>query len=127
MLVEEKLKLLMQEVCQSRREVEEKLESSLAEVQGEVNAAQEKMSQDIARKIGSTSYQFHKKGHEHQYNFNCGVEEAISSTHTEVTKVKSSALKEREALKKELGMRRFCWQNFWKNMLVKAKSKMLEK
>ena len=71
MSVEEKLELLMQEVRQSRREVVEKLESTLAEVKREVNTAQEKMSQDVARKIGNTSYQFRKKGHEHQYKFNC--------------------------------------------------------
>ena len=40
MSVEEKLELLMQEVCQSRREVDEKLESTLAEV-SEVNASRE--------------------------------------------------------------------------------------
>ena len=61
MSVEDKLKLLMQEVRQFRQEVEEKLESSLVGVKQEVNAVQEKMSQDAARKIGNTSYQFCKK------------------------------------------------------------------
>ena len=102
----------MQEVRQSRREVDEKLESTLAEVKCEVNAAQEKMSQDVARKIGNISYQFHKKGHEHQYKFNCSVEEAISSAHTELAKVKSSVPEERESLKKvesslEEGLKQF--------------------
>ena len=44
MSVEEKLEFLMQEVCQTKQEVEEKLESLLGQ---EVNAAQEKMTQDV--------------------------------------------------------------------------------
>jgi len=54
----------------------------------------------MAKKIGNNTYQFRKKGHEHQYKFNCGVEEAISSAHTELSKVKPAVLEEREALKK---------------------------
>jgi len=45
---------------------------------------------DVARKIGNTTYQFQMKGHEHQYKLNYSVEEAISSAHTELTKVKPS-------------------------------------
>ena len=50
-------------VCQLLQEVEEKLDVFIAEVKREVNAAQEKTSEDVARKIGNTSYQFKKKGH----------------------------------------------------------------
>ena len=75
------------EVRQFRREVEEKLDASIADVKREVNEAQEKTSEDVARKIGNTSYQFKKKGHEHQYCFNCGVEEAISSAKADLLKL----------------------------------------
>ena len=93
--MEGKLNTLLAELCQSqdevrqlRREVEEKLDASIAEVKREVNEAQEKTSEDAARKIGNTSYQLKKKGHEHQYHFNCGVEEAISSAQADLSKLK---------------------------------------
>ena len=107
MSLDDKLEQLMQEVRQSREEVEQKLESVIAEVKREVNAAQEKTSQDVTRKIGNTTYQFRKKGHEHQYKFNCGVEEAISSACTELTKMKPSAPEDKEALKRE-------WRLAWR-------------
>ena len=100
MSLEEKVDLLMQEIRQSRREVEQNFAASIAEVKREVNAAQERTSQEVARKIGNTSYQFRKKRHEHQYKFNCGVEEAISCACTESAKVNSSAPEEKEALTK---------------------------
>ena len=92
--------LLVQEIHQSRCEVEQNFIVSINEVKREVNAAQEKTSQEMARKIGNTSYQFCKKGHEHQYRFNCGVEEVISCSRTELAKVKSSAPKEKKSLTK---------------------------
>ena len=96
MSLEEKVDLLMQDICQSRQEVEQKFAASIAEVKHEVNAAQEKTSQEVARKIGNTSYPFCKKGHEHQYKFNCGVEEAISCACTELAKVNLSVPEEKK-------------------------------
>ena len=101
-LLDDKLEHFMQEIhksreevrqsrekaCKSREEVEQKLEAVITEVKREVNIAQEKTSLDVARKIGNTTYQFRKKGHEHHYTFNSGVEEAISSARSELLKVK---------------------------------------
>ena len=100
--LDDKLKHFMQEIresreevrqsrekaCKSWEEVEQKLEAAIAEVKREVNIAQEKMSLDVAKKIGNTTYQFRKKGYEHQYTFNSSVEQAISSAHSELSKVK---------------------------------------
>ena len=72
--MDEKFDELMREIRQSRREVEEKLSTSIAELKSEVNSAQQKTSQDLAKKIGNSSYQFKWKGNEHQYNFNCSIE-----------------------------------------------------
>ena len=93
----EEVRQSREEARQSREEVEQKLESAIVEVKREVNVAQEKTLQDVTRKIGNTTYQ---KGHEHQYKFNCGVEEAISSTRTELMKMKPSTPEDKEALKK---------------------------
>ena len=89
-----------EEVRQSREEADQRLEAAIAEVKREVNAAQEKTSVDVAKRIGDTSYQFRKKGHAHQHKFNCGVEEAISSARTELTRLKPTVLEERETLKR---------------------------
>ena len=64
-----------------------------------MNAAQQKTTDDVARKISSTNYQVKKKGHEHQYRFNCGVEEAISSAQVDLIKIKPLDPSERTALK----------------------------
>ena len=44
-----------------------------------------------------TTYQFKKKGPEHQYHFNCGVEEAINSARAHLTTVKSLNPEEKAA------------------------------
>ena len=104
--MEEKFDQLFKEVCQAQeethqfwREVEEKFDASIAKVKREANAAQQKTTDDVARKISSTNYQFKKKGHEHQYRFNWGVEEAISSAQADLTKIKPLNPSERTALK----------------------------
>jgi len=51
----------------------------MAKIKHELTAAQEKISQEVTKKIGNTTYQFKKKGHEYQYCFNCKVEKAINS------------------------------------------------
>ena len=47
---------LMREICQFRHEVEEKLSTSIAKLKCKVNSAQQKTSQDLAKKIGNSSY-----------------------------------------------------------------------
>lgn len=77
--MDEKLDELMEEIRQSKREVEEKI----ADLKSEVNLAQQKTSQDLAKKIGNSSYQFKRKGNEHQYHFNSTIEEALCSAKDE--------------------------------------------
>ena len=45
-------------------------------------------------------YQFRRKGNEHQFNFNCGVEDAIASVKTELSKAKPTDSSTSEAVKK---------------------------
>ena len=77
--MKQKFDELLAEIRRSRWEVEDKLSSSMAKIKCELTAAQEKTSQEVTKKISNTTYQFKKKGHEHQYCFNCRVEEAINS------------------------------------------------
>jgi len=86
------------EVRQFRWEVKEKFDASVAEVKREVNQAQEKTSLEVARKIGNSMYQFKKKGHKHQYRFNCKVVEAISSAQADLSKLKPTNPTEKTAL-----------------------------
>ena len=103
--MEEKFDRLFQELRESqeetrrfRQEVEQKFEASIAEVKREVNIAQARTSEDMARKIGSTSYQFKKKGHEHQYRFNCGVEEPMSLARADLSKLNPTSAEQKAAL-----------------------------
>ena len=76
--MEAKLDALMVEVRESRKELmelEEKFSSSLSEMKREVNAAQERTAQQFSKRIGSSTYEFKKKGNEYQFNFNCGIED----------------------------------------------------
>ena len=91
-----KLDKLMIGIRQSRREVEEKI----ADLKSEVNFAQQKTSQDLAKKIGNSSYQFKRKGNEHQHHFNSTVEWAMSSAKDEHAKVKPMAPEEKATLKR---------------------------
>ena len=94
--MDEKFDELMREIRQSRREVEEKI----ADLKTEVNSAQQKTSQNLAKKIGNSSYQFRRKGNEHQYHFNSTIEEAMCSAKDELTKLKPTAPEEKAALKR---------------------------
>ena len=98
--MEEKLEQFMTEIRQSRYEVEEKFAALIAELKHEVNSVQQKTSQDLAKKIVNSNYQFKRKGNEYQYNFNCTMEEAMSSAREELAKIKPADPDERAALKK---------------------------
>ena len=94
--MDEKFYELMREIRQSRHEVEEKI----ADLKMEVNSVQQKTSQDLAKKIGNSSYQFKRKGNKHQYHFNSTIEEAMCSAKDELGKLKSTAQDEKAALKR---------------------------
>ena len=94
--MEERLDKLMREIRQSRRELDEKI----ADLKTEVNSAQQKTSQDLAKKIGNSTYQFKRKGNEHQYQFNSTVEKAMGSAKEELMKLKPTAPEEKAVLKK---------------------------
>lgn len=91
---------LMDEIKKSQREVEGKLTSSISELKQEVNSVQERTSRELAQKITKSSYQFKRKGNEIQYNFNSGIEEAISTAKEGLKKIKPSDDKEKESLQK---------------------------
>ena len=56
--MDEKFDKLMREIRQSRREVEEKI----ADLKTKVSSTQKKTTQDLAKKIGDSSYQLKRKG-----------------------------------------------------------------
>jgi len=112
--MEVKLDKLMDEVQQSREEVrqsrreaeaskkelEDKFASSISELKREVSVMQEKVSQQL-RRIGSSTYQFRRKGNEHQFNFNSRIEDAINMAKWELTKaVKISDRAAKQAIQK---------------------------
>jgi len=83
---DDKFEKLMSEIQKSQRVVEDKLAASqdklttsLAEFKQEVNSMQEKTTKELAQKISKSSYTFQKKGHEHPFKFNSGVQESIAS------------------------------------------------
>jgi len=108
-----KLDKLMQEVQQSRevhqsrremeaskKELEDKFASSISELKWEVSIAQEKASLQLKR-IRSSTYQFRRKGNEHQYNFNSRIEDTIDMAKSKLTKaVKTSDTAAKEAIQK---------------------------
>ena len=61
---------------------------------------QEKASKELAQKITKSSYQFQRKGHEKQFNFNAGVQESIEAAQNELAKMTPAGKNEQEALKK---------------------------
>ena len=65
-----------------------------------MNATQEKTVWQFSKRIGSSTYKFRRKGNEHQFNFNCGIEDAIDSTKSELPKVKSADKETKEAVKR---------------------------
>ena len=100
--MEEKLDSFMAEVRQFKAQIEDKFTSSVSEIKNEMTAAQEKTSQQLSKKIGSSTYQFRRKGNEHQYNFNCGLEDAIDTAKSALTKAsaKTADPSAKEAIRK---------------------------
>ena len=84
---DDKFDKLMAEIQKSRSDVEEKLAATVAEMKREVSTAQERTSQDLTRRMASSSYQFKKKGHEHQFLFNAELKDRLSSAKTELDRV----------------------------------------
>ena len=87
MVEQENFDKLMAEICQSRNDVESKLASTVADLKCEVTTAQEKTSLDFARKMASSSQQFRKKSHEHQFTFNTKLQSTFASVKTELDRV----------------------------------------
>ena len=83
----EKLMNEMREIQKAQRQTDDKLSSSLQELRKEVNTAQEKTAKDLSQKITKSGYTFQKKGHEHQFTFNSGMQESISSARSELEKL----------------------------------------
>ena len=65
-----------------------------------MSLAQERTSQQPTKRIGSSTYQLRRKGNEQQFNFNCGVEDAIASAKTELSKVKPTDSSMSESVRK---------------------------
>ena len=65
-----------------------------------MTSSQEKASQELAHKILKSSYQFQRKGHEKQFNFNNGVQESIATAKSELAKLTPVGDKDKEVLKK---------------------------
>ena len=91
---------MLEEFRQSKSNMEKKFSESLSELKQKMSLAQERTSQQLTKRIGSSTYQFRRKGNEHQFNFNCGVEDAIASAKTELSKVKPTDSSTSEAVKK---------------------------
>ena len=84
----------MSEIQKSQRIVEDKLAASqdkfttsLAEFRKEVNSIQERTTKELSQKISKSNYTFQKKGHEHQFNFNSGVQDSIATARNELGKL----------------------------------------
>jgi len=52
---------------------------SMNKLKCEMSAVQERTSQQLTKRNGLSTYQFRRKGNEHQFNFNCSEEDAIVS------------------------------------------------
>ena len=83
----DKLLKELSELRKSHRESEDKLTTSLKEFRKEVSSVQEKTAKDLAQKISKSNYTFQKKGHEHQFHFNSGVQETIATARSELEKL----------------------------------------
>ena len=55
----------------------------------EMNAAHKSTIWQFSKKFGSSTYEFRRKGNEHQFDFNCGIEDAIDNAKSELSKVKA--------------------------------------
>ena len=81
-----KLMSKMNEIKNSQRDTDNKLR----EFRKEVSGVQEKTKKELSQKIAKSGYTFQRKGHEHQYNFNTGVQENIASARNELVKLTSN-------------------------------------
>ena len=68
-----KLMSEMNEIKKSQRDTNNKLR----EFRKEVSSVQEKTTKELSQKIAKSGYIFQRKGHEHQFNFNTGVQDNI--------------------------------------------------
>ena len=98
--MEEKLDAMMEEFRDTKRELEQKFLSSLNQLKKEINAAQESTMRQFSKKISSSTYEFWRKGNEHQFNFNCGIEDTIDNAKSELSKVKAADNDSKEAVKR---------------------------
>ena len=98
--MEQNLDELMAEICQLKCDVDERL----AELKREVATAQEETSLDLAKRMSSSSYQFKKKSHEHQYLFNTGLSDTLDSAKTELGQLKPTATEDKSTLQTAQGL-----------------------
>ena len=84
---EDKFEKLMAEIRQSKSDVEQQLASTVADLKREVASAQEKTSSNITKRMASSTYQFKKKSHEHQFHFNTELQGTFASVKTELDRL----------------------------------------
>ena len=98
----EQFEKLMEEIKQTRSEIQEKI----GKLQKEVSANQDKTAQTIVQKLkADLGYTYRKKGHEQQFRFNLDIDEHIQKAQEEVVKIIPSSetgAKSLEKLKAEL-------------------------
>ena len=114
---QDKFDKLMVEIQNSRSGVEEKLAATVAEMKREVSTAQEKTSLGLTRRMASSSYQFKKKEHEHQFMFNTELKDMLSSAKTELARVdaEDQAVLQRVQAQLDEGLRALVtWKKFIK-------------
>ena len=86
---------LMDEIKQTRAEMQEKI----GKLQEEVAATQDDAAQKIVKKLkADRGYTFRKKGHEQQFRFNADINEHIQKARDEAEKIEPSSAAERKAL-----------------------------
>ena len=92
----EQFEKLMDEIKQTRAEMQEKI----GKLQEEVAATQDDAAQKIAKKLKADRGAFRKKGHERQFRFNADIDEHIQKARDEAEKIEPSSAAERKALEK---------------------------
>ena len=99
-MMEEFHQLKSDKLEESKRDMDKKFADFITKLKHKTSAAQERTSQQLTKTIGLSMHQFRQKGHQHHYNFNCGVEDAIASARSELAKVKPTDLSLVEAVRK---------------------------
>ena len=93
----EQFERLMDEIKQTRAEMQEKI----GKLQEELAATQDDVAQKIVKKLKADhGYTFRKKGHEQQFRFNADIDEHIQKARDEAEKIEPSSAAERKALDK---------------------------